>query len=419
LAIEEKGWIDMRRIHDRVAGLDVHKKSVTVCAEWVQGKEVVLDKATFATTGAGVRGLGDWMSERGVTYVVMESTGVYWKPVYYRLEDRFDSLALVNAGHVKNMPGRKTDMSDAEWLADLAAHGMVRASFVPPPPIRALRELTRYRKQLIRARVQEIQRLEKVFQDAGIKFSSVASAVWLKSSAAMAEALIGGERDALVLAGLAKGSLANRQSALVEAMDNDWQPYHGRLARRLIDHIHSLDEMIASLSDDIVEACGPWEHQIELLCTVPGVARRSAEHIIAETGGDMSVFPTADHLASWCGLAPGNHQSANKSRPARTLFGNSTIKTVMVEAAKAGVRQDGFLRAKKARIARRRGPNKATVAVARAQIVGIWHMLTNNEPWADLGADYYTRRQDPKHEVKRHIARLEQLGFDVTLTPQT
>lgn len=407
----------MRRIHDRVAGLDIHKSSVTACAEWVEGKEVRQDTTSFSTMASGVEELAGWLSAYRVSYVVMESTGVYWKPVYYRLEgcDGVE-LALVNAGHVKQVPGRKTDMSDAQWLADLAAHGMVRASFVPPKPIRELRELTRYRKQLIRCRVQEIQRLEKVFQDAGIKFTSVASAVWLKSSQAMVEALIAGERDALVLAGFARGRLVNKHEALAEAMRNRWQDYHSRLARELIDHIHSLDRTIDRLSAEIEQACRPWSRQLELLCTVPGVATRSAESIIAETGADMAVFETADHLASWCGLAPGNHRSANRSRPARTLFGNSTIKTVMVECAKAAVRQDGYLRAKRNRIARRRGPNKATIAVARAQIVGIWHMLTNNEPWRDLGADYYQRR-DPKLEAARLAKRIKTLGYNVELTP--
>jgi transposase len=408
----------MRRIHDRVAGLDVHKSSVTACAEWIEGKEVVQDKAQFATTAAGVDRLFGWLVERQVTYVVMESTGVYWKPVFYRLEDRVEVVELVNAAHVKNMPGRKTDMSDAAWLADLAAHGMLRASFVPPPPIRALRELTRYRKQLTRTRVQEIQRLEKVFQDAGIKFTSVASAVWLKSSQAMVEALIAGERDAVVLAGLAKGSLASKREALSEALVNQWRPYHSWLARELVDHVHSIDATIASLSAQIEQCCEPWSEQIALLITVPGVQQRIAESIIAETGGDMSQFPTADHLASWCGLAPGNHESGGKSRATRTLFGNSTIKTVMIEAAKAGVRTDGFLKARYVRIARRRGPNKATVAIARSLIVGIWHVLANNEAWADLGADYYLKRQDPQHHVKRHIAELERLGYTVALTPR-
>lgn len=408
----------MRRIHDRVAGLDVHKSSVTACAERVDRGEVIAEKRRFSTTVRGVGELGDWLISRGVTHVMMESTGVYWKPVFYGLEDVIDDVVLVNAHHVKNVPGRKTDMADAEWLADLAAHGMVRASFVPPPPVRELRELTRFRKQLVKMRTQEIQRLEKVFQDAGIKFTSVASAVWLRSSEAMIEALIGGETDPVVLAGLAKGKLVAKREQLEEAMANRWQSVHSVIAAQLATHIRELDVKIAELSAEIARRCLRWSHQIELLCTVPGVGTRIAESIIAETGADMSQFPTADHLAAWAGLAPGNHESAGKNRQVRTRLGNQTIKTVMIEAAKAGTRTDGFLRARKARLARRRGPNKATVAIARTQIVGIWHMLTNNEPWRDLGADFYTKRRDPRIDTMRHIAGLKQLGYAVTLAPQ-
>ena len=408
----------MRRIHDRVAGLDVHKKSVTACAECFDGKEVRTEKARFATTARGVRELAGWLEARSVSRVVMESTGVYWKPVFYGLEDRVEVVELVNAHHVRNVPGRKTDMADAAWLADVAAHGMVKASFVPPQPIRELRELTRYRKQQIRMRVQEIQRLEKLFQDAGIKFTSVASSVWLKSSQAMVAALIGGERDPAVLALLAKGSLRNKTEALTEAMENRWGDHHRVVAERLVAHIVELDAAIAVLGTEIARRCEPWAHEIELLCTVPGVGARIAEVFIAETGGDMSVFATAHHLASWAGLAPGNNETAGKAKPARARFGNSTIKATMIEASKAGTRADGFLRARKARIARRRGPNKATVAVARSQMIAIWHMLSNDEPWQDLGADYNLKRRDPRHQVNSHVAQLQKLGYQVQLTPQ-
>jgi transposase len=405
----------MRRIHDRVAGLDVHRDEVTACAEWIDQKEVVRQTGTFRTTVAGVNKLGDWLDGLGVTHVMMESTGVYWKPVLYGLEHRFSEVALVNAQHVKNVPGRKTDMSDAAWLADLAAHGMVRASFVPPPEIRALRELTRYRKQMTRNRVQEIQRLEKVFQDAGIKFTSVASEVWLKSSRVMVEALITGQRDPRVLAELSKGKLRSKRPALVEAMENRWAPHHSALAGALIAHIDVLDARIADLSAQIALRATPWNDQIELLQSAPGVGRLVAEVIIAETGADMTVFGDANHLAAWCGLAPGNHQSAGRRRNAPVGHGNSTIKAIMVEAAKAAVRHNGFLRARHAKIARRRGPNKATVAVARSLTVGIWHMLTNNEPWKDLGGDYYSSRRDPTKEANWHLAALRNLGYDVDL----
>jgi transposase len=409
----------MRRIHDRVAGCDVHRDSVSVCTERVEGKEVLRETARFSTTCRGVRELGDWLVELGVSRVVMESSGVYWKPVLYGLEDRMEEVLLVNAQHVKNLPGRKTDMSDAAWLADLAAHGMVRGSFVPPPEIRALRELTRYRKQLVRARVSEIQRLEKVFQDAGIKFTSVASGVWLKSSEAMIDALISGESDPVALAGLAKGTLRSDalRERLVEAMENRWREQHSTQAAVLCGHIRHIDTQIAALSATIAQRLVPWAAEIELLVTAPGVARTVAEVFIAETGGDMGVFETPDRLASWAGLAPGNAESAGKRHPVRARFGNQTIKSIMIEAAQAAVRHNGFLAARHRRIARRRGPNKATVAVARSLIIGMWHILNDREPWKDLGADHYTKHRDPQREISRHIAELQRLGFDVQLTP--
>ncbi len=393
----------MRRIHDRVVGLDVHKKSVTACAEWLtEVKEVRNEKKQFSTTAKGVRELAGWLHTLGVTHVVMESTGVYWKPVFYGLEDNFDVI-LVNAAHVKNLPGRKTDMSDAQWLADVAAHGMVRASLVPGKGVRGLRELTRYRKQLIKMRTQEIQRLEKLFQDAGIKFTNVASKVWLKSSQNMIQALIDGETDPVVLAKFAKGSLAKRQDELVEALENRWTDYHSVLAKQLADHIQRIDESVKQVSTEIADTCEPWKTQIELLYTVPGVSTMSAEAIIAETSGDMSKFATADHLASWCGLTPGNNQSAGKTRTAKTLRGNSTIKTVMTEVAQVAARTDPYLKAKKARIAKRRGPNKATIAVARTIMIGIWHVLTNNEPWKNPGVDQNNR--DLQQKANWHINR--------------
>ena len=237
----------MRRIHDRVGGLDVHRDSVVACAELFDGRSVEVDKATFSTTASGVRALGEWLAVREVELVVMEATGVYWRPVYYGLADRFDELWLVNAHHVKNVPGRKTDMSDAEWLADVAAHGMVRPSFVPPPEIRGLRELTRYRKTQIRARGQEIQRLEKLLQDAGIKLTSVASRVWSQSSRAMVEMLIAGETDPVVLAGLAKGRMRPKIPALVEALESRWVAHHTTVARQILAHIDFLDETIETL----------------------------------------------------------------------------------------------------------------------------------------------------------------------------
>ena len=324
----------MRRIRDRVAGLDVHRDSVTACAQVFDGGVVETGKERFATTGVGVRALADWLAEREVTLVVMEATGVYWKPVFYPLEGLFDDVWLVNPAHVKNVPGRKTDLSDAEWLADVAAHGMIRASFVPPPPIRALRELTRYRKTQIKARGQEIQRLEKVLQDAGIKLTSVASRVWSKSSRAMVEALIDGEASPEVLAELAKSRMRSKIPALVEALENRWGSHHSVVAGRILAHIDFLDSSIAELGEEVTERLRPYEAAITLLCTIPGVNTATAEVIVAETGADMARFPSAAHLASWAGVAPANHESAGKRRPAGTRHGGRWLRDTLIEAAK-------------------------------------------------------------------------------------
>jgi transposase len=408
----------VRRIHDRVGGLDVHRDTVVACVELFEGTSVEIDKQTFATTAAGVRELGEWLAEREVTLVVMEATGVYWRPIYYGLEDRFDELWLVNAYHVKNVPGRKTDMSDAEWLADVAAHGMVRASFVPPVEIRGLRELTRYRKTQIRARAQEIQRLEKLLQDAGIKLTSVASRTWSQSSRAMVEMLIAGVTDPVVLAELAKGRMRSKIPALIEALESRWVSHHSAVARQILAHIDFLDTTIDTLSDQIVERLVPFRSAVELLGTIPGVSELTAQTIVAETGADMSRFPTPAHLAAWAGVAPASHESAGKRRPAGTRHGSRHLREGLIEAARAAARAKGtFLSARYSRIARRRGPNKAAVAVAHTILVSVWHMLSTGEIYHDLGADFYDSRIDPARKIQRHLAELEAAGYTVTLTP--
>lgn len=408
----------MRRIRDRVAGLDVHRDTVVACTQIFDGERVQMDKASFATTAKGVRELTEWLSSAEVELVVMESTGVYWKPVFYPLEGLFDDVWLVNAQHVKNVPGRKTDMADAQWLADVGAHGMVRASFVAPPPIRALREVTRYRKTQITARGQEIQRLEKVLQDAGVKLSSVASSVWSKSSRAMVEALIEGNHDPATLAQLAKSRMRSKIPALVEALEANWLPQHSIVARRILAHIDFLDESIATLSDEIVELTTPFRPAVELITTIPGVSQLTAEVVIAEIGVDMGRFPTADHLASWAGLAPGSRESAGKKRPAGTRPGDRHLRVALVEAAKSASRSNGtFLGARYRRVARRRGPNKATIAVAHTILCTIWHLLSTGEPYNDLGADYYEQRRDPARKVPSALADLQAAGYTVTLEP--
>ena len=311
----------MRQQCDRVAGLDVHRDSVVACVRLGKGDEVKIHRKSFATTTAAVGELAAWMADFEVIRVVMESTGVYWKCVYYPLEDLFPELWLCNAWHVKNVPGRKTDIADAEWLADVAAHGMVRPSFVPPPQVRELREITRYRKTQVTVRAQEIQRLDKVLQDAGIKISSVASRVLGKSTRAMIEALITGERDPAVLSAMAMGRMRPKMSALADALVGRFSAHHGAVARAILDHIDFLDATIARLDMEVAARLGPFLNAVELLQTIPGVGRGVAEVIVAETGADMGRFPSPGHLAAWAGVAPANHESAGKRRPAGTRDG--------------------------------------------------------------------------------------------------
>ena len=411
----------MRRIRDRVAGLDVHRDSVTACSQVREGNqpEPRVEKARFATTARGVAELADWLAERGVETVAMEATGVYWKPVFYRLEGLFGEVWLCNAQHVKNVPGRKTDMADAEWLADVVAHGMIRPSMVPPEPIRELRELTRYRKTQVDERAREVQRLEKVLQDAGIKLSSVASRVLTKSGRAMVEALIAGQRDPAVLADLAKRKMRSKIPQLVEALEGMFGPHHAVVCRQILAHIDFLDASIDELSEEVVKRMGPFEGAITLLESIPGVSRRTAEVIVAETGGDMSRFPTPRHLAAWAGVAPASHQSAGKHRPAGTRKGGRWLRRYLIEAARAASRSKGtYLSAQYRQLARRRGDNKAIVAVAHSILTISWHLLSTGETYQDLGADHFQKPQTRDGQARRLTKQLEALGFAVTLEDQ-
>ena len=409
----------MKRIRDRVGGLDVHRDQVTVCARTVVDGEVVEELERFSTTVAGVAALGVWLLDRGVTTVAMEATGVYWKPVYYGLEDMFDELWLCNAAHVKNVPGRKTDLADAVWLADVVAHGMVRPSMVPPAPIRALRELTRYRKTQVEARGREIQRLEKVLQDACVKLTSVASGVWSKSARAMVEALIAGERDPVVLAQLSKGPMRAKIGELTEALASHWGPHHSVVAAQIIAHIDFLDASIEELTLAMGDELGPFEDLIERLDEIPGINRTAAEVVIAETGADMSKFATPEQLCSWAGLAPANHESAGKRRPAGTRPGGRWLRRTLIESARAAANtKDSYFAAQYQRIARRRGANKAAVAVAHSLLVVCWHLMADDElRYRDLGRDYFEKRRDPRREADRLVAKLEELGFRAELRP--
>ena len=350
----------MDRFIERCAGLDVHKASVKACVRVPDGHGGRRSETrTFRTTTAGLVLLGDWLASHQVQVVGMESTGVFWKPVYYLLEDDVECW-LLNAQHLKNVPGRKTDVADAAWIAQLVEHGLVRPSFVPPRPIRELRELTRYRKALIYERTRETQRLHKVLEDAGIKLGCVASDVLGVSGRAMLEALVGGTTDPEVLADLARGSLRNKLPALREALQGRVARHHRLLVAELLAHLDYLDEAIRRLSGEVAQMVAPFSPLLALLCTIPGVDRRTAEVILAEIGVDMTRFPTAGHLASWAGLCPGNNESAGKHFSGKTRKGSRWLRTTLSQAANAAARSNGtYLAAHYARIKGRRGHKRA------------------------------------------------------------
>lgn len=404
----------METVVERPAALDVHKEQVTACVRVPAGRGREQHVAEFKTTVAGLLTLRDWLAAYEVTQVAMEATGVYWKPVWAILEDEFECL-LVNARYVKQVPGRKTDISDAAWLCQLAEAGLLKASFVPPQPIRALRNLTRYRKTQIAERAREANRLHKALEDTGIKLDCVATNILGVSGRAMLAALISGTTDPQVLADLARGKLRVKIPALREALEGRFDHLHAVWIGAILSHVDFLDEQIASLNDAITEQIAPFEKAVELLCTIPGVQRRTAEVIISEVGTDMSAFPTAKHLASWAGQCPGNDESAGRRRSGRTRNGSKWLSWALGEAAMAAIRsKNTYLAAQYARLRIRIGHRKALGAVKHSMITATWHMLTTGELYNDLGHDYFHRR-NPARTTKRLIAQLEALGHHVTL----
>jgi transposase len=408
----------MEQVLERCCGLDVHQASVSACVRVPgrSGKRSEL-RARFSTMTNDLLALRDWLQGLGVTHVAMEATGVYWKPVWYVLEDDFE-LILCNAAHVKNVPGRKTDASDAQWLCQLVEHGLLRGSFVPPKPIRELRDLTRYRKTLIKERQREANRLHKVLEDAGIKLSSVASDILGVSGRSMITALIDGQGDAEALAELARGRLRAKLPALREALNGRFSLHHRRLTAHILDHIDYLEQTIGSLSEEIAELVAPFEPQIEQLQTIPGVGRRAAECIVAELGLDMTRFPSHRHAARWARICPGNNESGGKRRTGSTGVGNPWLREILVECARAASRtRDTYLKAQYLRLRRRRGDQKAIVAVAHSILISAYYVLARNEPYHDLGFDHYDRFQNPEHQIRRLTRQLEALGHRVTLEP--
>jgi transposase len=405
-------------LFERVAGLDIGKASLTVCVRTPgPGGRRSSETRTFKTTTRALEVMRNWLLGAGVTIAAMESTSTYWKAPFYCLEEVMETW-LLNAAHMKAVPGRKTDVKDAEWIAQLLEHGLLRPSFVPPPDIRRLRMLTRYRVQLMGDRTREATRLEGMLEDASIKLSVVASSLTTVSARAMLAALIDGERDARVLADLAKGKMRAKIPELTEALIGHFDAGHAQLARSILGRLDAVEADLAELDAVIAAACRPWAHQIQLLQTIPGVGEKAAQVIIAETGGDMSRFPSAAHLAAWAGVAPAVYESAGKRSPTGARHGNKWLTTMLVEAAAATARMKGtnYLSAQHARLTARRGTGRAQVAVAHSILVSAYYMLTNDEPYRELGADWLARRNDEAH-TRRLVAQLERLGHTVVLDP--
>jgi transposase len=399
----------------RCAGLDVHQATVvaTVRVPDDQGGRRIVTE-TFDTMTADLLALRDWLQAFGVTHVALESTGVYWKPVYYALEDTC-TLLLINMHELKRVPGRKTDVKDSEWLAQLLECGLLKSSFVPPPPIRELRDLTRYRVQQVRDRSQEVNRLCKVLEDAGIKLSSVASDVMGASGRAMLTALVAGTTDAAVLADLARGKLRKKLPALQRALQGRFRPHHGFLIEQVLAKIDFLDEALDRLTTEIDRRLVPFEPVLAALDTIPGVDRIGAVSIVAETGGDMSRFPTAGHLCSWAAMCPGQNESAGKRRSGKTRKGNRYLRATLIQAGLGAMRKKGSaLQARYHRVKRLRGHKKAVVAVGHQILEIAFYLMRDGVTYQEFGADYFDRRH-AERAVRRHVRQLEALGFHVTI----
>jgi transposase len=406
-------------LHARCCGVDVHKASVVACLLG-PGMGGAPDKEvrTFSTMTEDLLQLVDWLVGAGCTHVAMESTGSFWKPLYNLLEGVVEEVLVVNAAHIKQVPGRKSDVKDAEWIADLLRHGLLRASFIPDRPQRELRELTRYRTSLIRERSAEVNRLQKVLEGANIKLSVVASDVSGVSGRAMLAALLAGETDAAAMAQLARGKLRAKIPQLEQALVGQFGAHQRFMVAQQLVHIDTLDELIAQVSAEIAERVHPFEEEITLLDSVTGVGLRTAEALVAEVGVDMRRFPSADHLTSWAGLAPGTNESAGKRRSGKTRKGSPWLRAVLIEAAHAAGRtKDTYLGAQYRRLLARKGKKRAAVAVARSILVIVYHILTDHEPYHELGAAYLQQRDQLALE-RRLVRRLETLGYAVSLQPK-
>lgn len=400
-------------IYQCCAGLDVHKQSVVACARIAAPGPLQRQVRTFETTTAGLLELQDWLESCGVQQVAMEATGVYWKPVWHVLEGHFE-LVLANAAHVKNVPGRKTDVNDATWLADLLAHGLIRASFVPPQPVQELRTLTRTRKQFVRERAAHIQRIEKVLEDANIKITSKISDITGKSGRAVLQAIIDGQTDPQRLLACVTNRIKATREELLAALHGKIRAHHRFMLKLHLQHIDALDQAIAALEQEVGDGLEPFRAAARLLSTMPGISSVNADALVAEIGIDMSRFATAGHLLSWACLCPRNDESAGKHRSTRLRKGGQWLKTILVQAAWSAIRvKDGYLQAQFHRIRARRGVKKAIVAVAASMLTAVWHMLRDGTEWQDLGAAHFDRADSAK-TAGRLVRRLEQMGYQVT-----
>jgi transposase len=401
----------MQKLHECCCGLDVHKKLIVACLLRIGQKKEI---RKFGTTTIELQAMADWLKQAGCTHVAMESTGVYWKPVYNVLEGQFE-LLVVNAQHLKAVPGRKTDVLDAEWIAELLQHGLLKASFVPPLFERQMRDLTRYRSSLTKERARTAQRLQKILESANIKLASVASDIQGVSARAMLAQLAQGQTNPEILASLAKGRLRHKRAELEQALSGRVQEHHRFLLAELLAHIDYLDESIERLNGQIGDRFRPFEKDLQLADTIPGINQRTAETVLAEIGTDLSRFPSDGHISSWAAICPGNDESAGKRRSGKTRKGNRWLRQALVEAAHgASHSKNTYLASQYRRLAARRGSKKAALAVAHSILVILYHMLKRQQPYQDLGPNFFDER-DKLAVQNRLVKRLEKLGFKVEL----
>lgn len=404
----------MEVLHPRCAGLDVHKDSVVACVRVVEGREVRHEVRTFGATTSALCELSDWLTEERCTHVVMEATGVYWKPVWHVLDEHFE-LMLANASHVKNVPGRKTDVNDATWLSDLLAHGLVRGSFVPERQIQELRSLTRTRRQFVRQRTMHVQRIQKILQDANIKLDSVVTDIMGLSGRRILNAIAAGETDPKKLANLGHARLKTPKKKIAEALRGSVTAHHCFMLGVFLEQIDTTNATIAKIEGELGVLLEPFREAVELVKTVPGVSETAATVIVSEIGVDMSRFPADGNLVSWAGLCPRNDESAGKRRSTRIRKGDPWLKTVLINCAWAAVRtKNSYERALFFRLKSRRGPNKAIVAVAASLLTAIYHIVKQRVPYVDLGPDHFVK-VDAQRQADGLVRRLQRLGYEVQL----